>query len=700
MSQYKRLQALTLLVLLASCNQQAPPEEAPLAVSVATTTVEARVVRGTDDAEEAVATGRVNPSSDDLELTTDGSTQQMVGVRFDKLNIPRGATITKAYVQFTTKETRNTSLASLVIQGQAVDSAPTFSKTTNDISSRATTGASVTWSPPGWTVVGAAGADQQTPDLKAVVQEVVNRSGWASGNALALVITGTGRRVAESYNGVRASAPLLHVEYSTEETPPTQQYALTVGKAGSGSGTVTGTGINCGSDCTEAYDAGTQVALTAAPASGSTFAGWSGACSGTTACTVTMDGAKTVTATFTTVAATQYTLNATKGGTGSGTVTGAGISCGSDCSEAYAEGTQVTLTATAASGSTFVGWGGACTGSNGCTVVMDSSKTVTATFDLLAPPPGGQGAITSITQFNQFATGYEGGTSSGNPLTVPSIDPAGLVYHRPSGHLFISDSEINETSSVFSVVQANIFEISLTGDALHNKFNITPSSKGKNQEPTGIAYCPGDNRFYVSHDNTPNGIWRYRLENGDLHFEDQVTTPRGRDNDTTTKDDPEDVTCDPNTGLIYVVNGFTTEILVYSYDESYSEPNPGPGSRVATTHFKLERVIDLVQTAGDPSGIPSDAEGIGFDPVSGHLFVTSDPDEAIFEYTTSGVFVKKFSISGFSPRPIAPQGITIAPTSDGSGRESFYIIDGGVDNDQNANERDGRVYEAVITRSR
>jgi thermitase len=79
---------------------------------------------------------------------------------------------------------------------------------------------------------------------------------------------------------------------------PPNQYTLTVQKAGAGSGTVSGPGINCGSDCTETYNAGTQVTLTATPASGSTFVGWSGACSGTGSCTLTMNSNKSVTATF------------------------------------------------------------------------------------------------------------------------------------------------------------------------------------------------------------------------------------------------------------------------------------------------------------------------------------------------------------------------------------------------------------------
>jgi len=185
-------------------------------------------------------------------------------------------------------------------------------------------------------------------------------------------------------------AGLVYIGLPSPPSPPTPTptYTLTVSRAGTGSGTVTSSpgGINCGSDCTEAYNSGTSVTLTATAASGSTFAGWSGGgCSGTGNCSVTMDANKTVTATFN-ITVVQYTLTVQKSGTGSGTVTSspAGINCGSDCTEAYNSGTSVTLTATAASGSTFAGWsGGGCSGTGNCTVTMDANKTVTATFNAI-----------------------------------------------------------------------------------------------------------------------------------------------------------------------------------------------------------------------------------------------------------------------------------------------------------------------------
>jgi hypothetical protein len=165
---------------------------------------------------------------------------------------------------------------------------------------------------------------------------------------------------------------------------------LTVNKLGTGTGTVTSApaGINCGTDCTATYDSGTSVTLTASPAAGSSFQGWSGACSGTGAtCRLTMDAPKSATATFGPSTAGNE-LTVTRTGLAGGTVTSTspsstppGIDCGADCRETYASGTRVTLRATAASGTTFVGWGGACSGtSTSCTVTMDAARSVTASF--------------------------------------------------------------------------------------------------------------------------------------------------------------------------------------------------------------------------------------------------------------------------------------------------------------------------------
>jgi hypothetical protein len=176
-------------------------------------------------------------------------------------------------------------------------------------------------------------------------------------------------------------------------TGATSGEVLAVNKNGTGSGSVTSSpaGIDCGLTCTTSFAKNTVVTLTPTASAGSTFTGWSGDCSGTGACTVTMDQAHSVTATFDLIPVVpppSYTLTVGKNGTGSGTVTSSpgAISCGATCSQTYTQGTVVTLTPTPTAGSTFAGWSGDCTGTGACTVTMSQARSVTATFNLLVPP--------------------------------------------------------------------------------------------------------------------------------------------------------------------------------------------------------------------------------------------------------------------------------------------------------------------------
>jgi hypothetical protein len=179
--------------------------------TVQTGTFEKRISSSLDDVEEQSG-GRVNATSSDLELMFDSS-NQTVGMRFTGVSLPKGSTITRAYVQFTTDET-NTGSASLSIKAHDVDDAPAFTTSSGNVSNRATTNASMGWQPAAWSSVGVASSNQRTPDIKSVIQEVVSRSGWNTGNDIAIIINGTGERTAESYDGSSSQAPLLHIEYS------------------------------------------------------------------------------------------------------------------------------------------------------------------------------------------------------------------------------------------------------------------------------------------------------------------------------------------------------------------------------------------------------------------------------------------------------------------------------------------------------
>ena len=175
-------------------------------------TLEVQVAASSDDAEQSDS-GSVSLTSSDLELVLDTSVQT-VGMRFNGVTIPRGSTIVNAYVQFKTDEV-SSEATNLIIQGEDTDHAATFVVSNGNVSARPRTSASASWSPAPWTTAGAAGPDQRTPDISTVIQEIVTRPGWASDNSLVLIITGSGRRVAEAFDGDAAGAPLLHVEYDS-----------------------------------------------------------------------------------------------------------------------------------------------------------------------------------------------------------------------------------------------------------------------------------------------------------------------------------------------------------------------------------------------------------------------------------------------------------------------------------------------------
>ena len=173
-------------------------------------TIAVRVAASSDDAEENVR-GHSEFSSGDLEMVQ-ASMDQIVGLRFVGVEVPSGATITGAHLQFQADETNNVA-TTLLLHGQAADNPAPFANSDFNVSLRARTTASRSWSPPAWRLKGESGARQRTDDISGVIQEIVDRGGWSSSNAIVIIITGTGKRVADSYDGNQAGAPILTIAY-------------------------------------------------------------------------------------------------------------------------------------------------------------------------------------------------------------------------------------------------------------------------------------------------------------------------------------------------------------------------------------------------------------------------------------------------------------------------------------------------------
>jgi Ca2+-binding RTX toxin-like protein len=192
------------------------------------------------------------------------------------------------------------------------------------------------------------------------------------------------------------------------------QSIVQVDLQGGGSGRVTGTeGINCPGVCSEDmedfFDVVYQPATLYATANpGSIFAGWSGAClfTGTNrTCTIPRfyNATRTAIARFEPLTILKPSaLTVSVGGTGAGAVTAPGIACPGDCAQSYLKDAEVTLSASPSPGSGFVGWSGACSGTEPtCAVTMSGAKSVTAEFMADPATSGGEaggGAPGSVSQ--------------------------------------------------------------------------------------------------------------------------------------------------------------------------------------------------------------------------------------------------------------------------------------------------------------
>jgi regulation of enolase protein 1 (concanavalin A-like superfamily) len=180
--------------------------------------IDIRIATGSDDVEEYVSGHDMYLDSSDLEMPYEDSVgagdEQVIGLRF-AVPIPKGAKVTKAYVEFTCDETKSGTLpVNLIIQGQFAPNAPAFGSATADATSRTPTKAQVKWAVENWT---ASGQKSQTADISAIIQEIIDQANWKGGNTLVLLFSddksnpSKGIRCADAIED-GATGPLLHIE--------------------------------------------------------------------------------------------------------------------------------------------------------------------------------------------------------------------------------------------------------------------------------------------------------------------------------------------------------------------------------------------------------------------------------------------------------------------------------------------------------
>ncbi|MEM6347174.1 MAG: lamin tail domain-containing protein, partial [Bacteroidota bacterium] len=200
--------------------------------------------------------GSVNLTETAVSLGENASGGQWVGLRFENITIPYGQTITDAYIRFRS-EGVDTLPVSLNIYGEDIDHSPAFNANPNNLSNRTLTDTFTSWSPNGWDTYFTSTGRHQTNELKAIVQEIIDRPGWASGNAISFLISGTGTRIFTSYESDSIEAPRLVIETAvTQSVNPISNLYLNELLANNGNGIVDEFGQD--EDWVELFNAGSS----------------------------------------------------------------------------------------------------------------------------------------------------------------------------------------------------------------------------------------------------------------------------------------------------------------------------------------------------------------------------------------------------------------------------------------------------------
>lgn len=224
------------------------------------------------------------------------------------------------------------------------------------------------------------------------------------------------------------------------------KFKLTVTKSGNGTVTSAPTGINCGTDCTQNYAQSKIVVLTATPAAGYNFTGWSGtniACPGTGTCSVKMDSAKTVQANFAVITG-DVKLDVAVSGNGSIQSTPAGLLCPSTCSANFPNATAVKLSASAASGYQLANWTGAashCGNAATCTLTLAGNMQAGANFVAIS---SGTKTRVSVSGMGHIGASDQSISCGHAPVTVANARSSDCVKSYSGGSMTFTATPFND----------------------------------------------------------------------------------------------------------------------------------------------------------------------------------------------------------------------------------------------------------------
>jgi hypothetical protein len=257
-------------------------------------------------------------------------------------------------------------------------------------------------------------------------------------------------------------------------------------------------------------------------------------------------------------------------------------------------------------------------------------------------------------------------------FSVPSPDPAGITYLASSARLLVSDSEVDEMS-IFA--GDNLFAVSLPGSLL-DTWSTLPFSK----EPTGIVVNPSNGHLFYSDDSLvsvgeidPGPDKQYSTADDVVTFLDVKQFGSF---------DPEGVAFDTKQKHLLTLDDTNQEVYEVSPGENGKFDGLLPYGDDHVTSYDLS-TAKLLQI-----------KGVTYDPASGHLYVVGRPRTKIVETTMTGIVVRTIDVSAILTGTLTD--LTLAPSSLDPDSFNLYITDGGVDNDVNPDENDGKIYEVAL----
>ena len=307
------------------------------------------------------------------------------------------------------------------------------------------------------------------------------------------------------------------------------------------------------------------------------------------------------------------------------------------------------------------------------TVQLAVSTTVTATlvqtiYTGLQPPGGPWDPI-----------------QTGEPT---SPDPSGLAYRPPhdgqtEGRIIDVDGEVEEMSNYWA--GANVFESTRGGDLTRWWDTSSRSGSGTKitNEPTGAAWDQGRNRLYIDSDDDRKVYVLDPARGGDPTEIDRADLERSFS--ISFSGDPEGLAYGNNE--LYVCDGSSEEIYVLA-----------PGINGFFDGLPANGGDDVRVRNFDTASLgQADPEGCEYSTASGTLFIVSSNSHDLLEVTPQGALVQNVALP--LPSGAKPGGLTVAPGSVDPGQTNIYIADRAVDNNDNGNENDGKIYEIQLSGS-